>query len=134
MAEQQQSRGSTPSAVVPLRRPLEEDHAPAVSSPLNPNPDAAARSSRPARPPPREQREKRETLKKREASANARGNTPNPKSKQNGVSTPSPMRFSIPEPKVSDYDPPKDGIFVSHEPNPYHTPDEQTELKRAVDQ
>lgn len=133
MAEQQQSRGSTPSAVAPLRRPLEEDHAPAVSSPLNPNPDAAARS-RPARPPPREQREKRETLKKREASASARGNTPNPKSKQNGLSTPSPMRYSVPEPKVADYEVPKDGIFASHEPNPIFTPDGQTELKKPVDQ
>ncbi|KAF2817059.1 uncharacterized protein BDZ99DRAFT_492962 [Mytilinidion resinicola] len=133
MAEQPQSRGSTPGAVPPLRRPLEDDHhAPAVSSPLNPNPDAAARS-RPARPPPREQREKRETLKKREASASARGSTPNPKSKKNGESTPSPMRYSVPEPKVSDYEVPKDGIFASHEPNPILTPDEQTELKKAVD-
>ena len=134
MAElQPHSRSNTPSLAPPLRRPLEEDHAPAVSSPLNPNPDPAVRS-RPARAPPREQREKRDTLKKREASANTRGNTPNPKGKQERPSAPSPMRFSIPEPKLPDYEAPKDGIFASHEPNPIFTPDGEVELKKPVDQ
>lgn len=117
----------------PLRRPLEEDHAPAVPSPLNPNPDHAARS-RP-RAPQREQREKRETLKKREASAHTtRGNTPNPKSqKKELVLDDHPMRYAIPEPKVPDYEPPKDCIFASHEPNPMYAPDGKTELKKPVD-
>lgn len=133
MAElQPHSRSNTPSLAPPLRRPLEEDHAPTVSSPLNPNPDPAVRS-RPARAPPREQREKRDTLKKREASANTRGNTPNPKGKQERPSAPSPMRFSIPEPKLPDYEAPKDGIFASHEPNPIFTPDGEVELKKPVD-
>lgn len=131
MADSQaNSRSNTPSIAPPLRRPLEEDHAPAISSPLNPNPDVAARA-RP-RAPPREQREKRDTLKKREASANARGSTPNPKTKKEQAID-SPIRFSIPEPKPADYDPPKDGIFASHEPNPITTPDGQTELKKPVD-
>jgi COMPASS component BRE2 len=43
------------------------------------------------------------------------------------------MRYSIPEPKVPDYDPPKDGIFASHEPNPIYAPDGQTELRKPVD-
>ena len=43
------------------------------------------------------------------------------------------MRYSIPEPKVSDYDPPKDGIFASREPHPIYAPDGQTEVKRAID-
>ena len=132
MADQQSnSRSGTPSANPHLRRPLEEDHAPAVSSPLNPNPDGAARA-RP-RAPPREQREKRETLKKREASANTRASTPNPKQKKEQPSADSPMRYSIPEPRLSDYDAPKDGAFTSHEPNPLYAPDGRSELKKPQD-
>ncbi|KAF2733905.1 Ash2-trithorax family protein [Polyplosphaeria fusca] len=132
MADSPHSRSNTPTLAPPMRRPLEEDHAPAVSSPLNPNPDGAARA-RP-RAPPREQREKRETLKKREASANTRGNTPNPKSsKQEGPSAQSPMRYSIPEPRATDYDAPKEGLLQSHEPNPIFTPDGQFELMKPVD-
>jgi COMPASS component BRE2 len=133
MADQQtHSRSNTPTANPLLRRPLEEDHAPAISSPLNPNPDGAARA-RP-RAPPREQREKRETLKKREASANTRASTPNPKQqKKERASADSPMRYSIPEPKYSDYDAPKDGIFTPHEPTPLYAPDGRTELKKPQD-
>jgi COMPASS component BRE2 len=133
MADSQaHSRANTPNLAPPLKRPLEEDHTPAVSSPLNPNPDPAARA-RP-RAPPREQREKRDTLKKREASTSARGTTPNPKtSKKETVTADAPMRYSIPEPKYSDYDPPKDGIFASREPHALFTPDGQRELKKPVD-
>lgn len=132
MADSQtNSRANTPTIAPPIRRPLEEDHAPAVSSPLNPKPDATSRARR---PPPREQREKRETLKKREASANTRGSTPNPKSAQKEhVISHSPMRYNVPEPKPSDYDPPKDGIFASREPIPIIAPDGHTELKKPVD-
>jgi COMPASS component BRE2 len=136
MAESQSnSRGSTPALAPPLRRPLEEDHAPAVSSPLNPNPDAAARARPKAPPREREQREKRETLKKREASANTRSSTPNPKTaKKERPAADSPMRYSIPEPRATDYEPPKDGIFLSHEPTPIYAPDGTTELKKPQDQ
>ncbi|KAF2643861.1 hypothetical protein P280DRAFT_466587 [Massarina eburnea CBS 473.64] len=133
MAESQSnSRSNTPSASLPMKRTLEEDHIPAISSPLNPNPDAAAR----ARPkaPPREQREKRDTLKKREASATTRGNTPTAKVKKSRPAADSPMRYSIPEPKPNDYDAPKDAIFLSHEPYPLHTPDGGMELKKPQDQ
>jgi COMPASS component BRE2 len=136
MAESQSnSRGSTPAVASSLRRPLEEDHAPAISSPLNPNPDAAARARPKAPPREREQREKRETLKKREASANTRSSTPNPKTvKKERPVADSPMRYSIPEPRATDYEPPKDGIFLSHEPNPLFAPDGRTELKKSQDQ
>lgn len=43
------------------------------------------------------------------------------------------MRFSIPEPRPADYEPPKDAIFASHEPHPLLTPDGQRELKKPVD-
>ncbi|KAF2014887.1 hypothetical protein BU24DRAFT_223184 [Aaosphaeria arxii CBS 175.79] len=126
------SRSNTPTIAPPTRRPLEEDHAPAVSSPLNPNPDPSIRSR--AKPPPREQREKRETLKKREASSNTRGSTPNPKSaKKEHNSSESPMRYAVPEPKLPDYEPPKDGMFAPHEPTPLFTPDGQAELKKPLD-
>ncbi|CAI6332287.1 unnamed protein product [Periconia digitata] len=132
MVEQQStSRGSTPSSTLPVKRTLEQDNAPAISSPLNPNPDITARSRPKA--PPREQREKRDTIKKREATGNARGNTPNPKVKKSRTSADSPMRYSIPEPRPADYDPPRDGIFLSHEPLPLFAPDGKTELKKPQD-
>ncbi|KAF2822285.1 hypothetical protein CC86DRAFT_373424 [Ophiobolus disseminans] len=136
MAESQSnSRSNTPALALPMRRPLEEDHAPAISSPLNPNPDAAARARPKAPPREREQREKRETLKKREASANTRASTPNAKTvKKERLSADSPMRYSIPEPRATDYEPPKDGIFLSHEPTPIYAPDGTTELKKPHDQ
>lgn len=130
------SRSHTPTLAPPLRRPLDEDHAPAVSSPLNPNPssDAPARP-RPGVPPrERERREKRETLKKREASGQTRAPTPNPKAKkQKRAPAASPMRYSIPEPRAADYNPPKDGVFVSHEPSALLAPDGATELRKPLD-
>jgi COMPASS component BRE2 len=127
-------RGNTPSVVAPGGRPLEPDHAPAVSSPLNPL--AAVKAPKPAPPPrEREQREKKETLKKREATAHTRGNTPDVKNKkQKGPTVPSPMRYSIPEPRPSDYEPLKEPAFMSHEPTPLFTPDGELELKRPIDQ
>ncbi|KAL8934644.1 MAG: hypothetical protein Q9211_005126, partial [Gyalolechia sp. 1 TL-2023] len=69
-------RSATPSTI-PQKRPLnleDEQHVPAVSSPLNP--DAASLRARKA--PAREQREKKESLKKREAKGvdSARSATP----------------------------------------------------------
>jgi COMPASS component BRE2 len=126
----------------PLRRTLDEDHVPAVSSPLNPNPVSAAAAAAAAvslpipdrpRPPPREQREKRETLKKREASGHARASTPAPKTKKpSRPAAEAPMRYSIPEPKASDYDAPKDGVFLPREPLPLHAPNGQ-ELRKPQD-
>lgn len=130
---QPNSRANTPSLAPPMRRPLDEGHSPAVSSPLNPNPDSTARARPKAPPREREQREKRETLKKREASASTRASTPNPKAKKERPAADSPMRYSIPEPRASDYEPPKDGVFLSHEPHPIYTPDASAELKKPQD-
>lgn len=44
------------------------------------------------------------------------------------------MRFSIPEPRLSDYDSPKETVFASHEPLPFVTPDGEVELKKPLDQ
>lgn len=133
MAEAPSPSGdSTPGVTLPQKRALEDDHAPAVSSPLNPE-----AKPRPAKPPPpqREQREKKESLKKREASG--RANTPD--TKQKAPVTPSPMRYNIGPPKSTDFEPPKDPLMVSHEPFPILAsdptdPERQSELKRPVDQ
>ncbi|KAG9513139.1 Set1C complex protein, partial [Aureobasidium melanogenum] len=109
---------------------LMQENAPTISSPLNP--EVRARS----------QRERKETAKKREAT---RGTTPTVPSKRKAPgpsnsrhavaqSAPSPMRYQIPPPKTSDYDPPRPPIFTSHEPLPYTTPNGKTELKKVTDQ
>ncbi|KAI9820304.1 MAG: hypothetical protein M1827_005926 [Pycnora praestabilis] len=115
-------RGSTPSAV-PQKRPLEDTSAPAVSSPLNPD---AGPTRRTARAPAREQREKKESLKKRESKApsiagdSVRGGTPDsngPSRKNKATSSNSilaPMRYKLPPPKPTDYDAPKGPIFTTH--------------------
>ena len=115
-------RGNTPSAIP---AGLADIHAPSISSPLNP-------SAKPTpKPVQREQREKKETLKKREG-ASGRGATPDAKGKKSkGPSVPSPMRYSIPAPKLSDYEPPRDTIFRGQENRElYLTPDRHTELKK----
>lgn len=136
------SRSNTPTLAPPMRRPLEEDHVPAISSPLNPNPssDAATRSRAGIPPRERERREKRDTLKKREASGagGTRANTPNPNpnpkaKKEKRPAADSPMRYSIPEPRAADYNPPRDGVFLPHEPTPLYAPDGVTELRKPQD-
>ena len=113
-------RSATPSAI-PQKRPLgleDEQHAPAVSSPLNPD-FAASRARRPAAP--REQREKKESLKKREAKGvdGLRSGTPDSqghgrKTKKAAESSGalSPMRYSIAAPKPADFDPPQAPILI----------------------
>ncbi|KAL8707665.1 MAG: hypothetical protein Q9220_007327 [cf. Caloplaca sp. 1 TL-2023] len=111
-------RSATPSTI-PQKRPLnldDEQHAPAVSSPLNP--DAA--SSRARKQPAREQREKKESLKKREAKGvdTTRSATPDTqptarKSKK-VEKTPDvvrPTRYPTKPPARSDLEPPRDPMF-----------------------
>ena len=120
MSEAIPQPGSATTSSIPQKRPLnieDEQHVPAVSSPLNP--DSAA--SRARRPPPREQREKKESLKKREAKVgdNVRGDTPEvpssgkkPKKDAQKVSVLSPIRYKLPAPKLMDFDPPKAPVFT----------------------
>ena len=110
-------RSSTPT-VVPQKRALDdEQHAPVVSSPLNP--DFAATRAR--KQPAREQREKKESLKKREAKGtdSARGGTPDvashTKKSKKKVEPPvviSPTRYKLPAPKETDFDPPTAPFFT----------------------
>lgn len=120
MSEAIPSSGTVTPAAVSQKRPLnleDEHHVPAISSPLNPDPTA----TRARRLPPREQREKKESLKKREAKVgdNVRGDTPDvqshgKKSKKNSqkASVLSPIRYKLPAPKLTDFDPPKAPIFT----------------------
>ena len=135
MAEAQSPpRGATPSTI-PMKRPLEDDHTPTVSSPLNP--DAPARGSR---GPTREQREKKESLKKREAAGISKKPTPEATTttkKSKGASgrpvALSPIRYHHPLPKEPFHYFSKDPLFASREPEPLLASD-GTELKRPVDQ
>jgi COMPASS component BRE2 len=142
MAETQKSpaRGNTPSALsTPLPGNAAPDHAPSIPSPLNPDAASMARNRTPKTAPSgREQREKKDSLKKRESAAAAvRGATPDIKSTKTKIkdekAVPSPMRYTIPEPKYSDYEPAKGSALVSHEHTPFFTPDGETELKKPLD-
>lgn len=110
-------RSSTPS--IPLKRQFgleDEQHVPAVSSPLNP--DFA--SSRTRKQPVREQREKKETLKKREAKGvEGRNGTPDAQSQgkrskksNQTISILSPIRYKLAAPKSTDFDVPRAPIFT----------------------
>ncbi|KAI0015560.1 hypothetical protein F4780DRAFT_786591 [Xylariomycetidae sp. FL0641] len=104
-----------PVSSLPQKRPLEDDHAPPVSSPLNPNPDPAAMArDKPARA-------KKDTLKKRE-SKGAHGPdslraTPDSKLKDLKDLTPnefSPLRYKLAPPKPSDFEPARGPVFTHH--------------------
>lgn len=124
--ESSPKRESTPSSATPLssipqKRVLEDDHQPAVSSPLNPD----FKASKIQDDAPRAPRAKKETLKKREAKGGSLADTSaraTPDPKGNGgknkkkVDAPSPMRYKLPPPKSTDFEAPRGPIFV-----PSHT-------------
>ncbi|KAL9604373.1 MAG: hypothetical protein Q9219_000561 [cf. Caloplaca sp. 3 TL-2023] len=111
-------RSATPSTI-PQKRPLnleDEQHVPAVSSPLNPD----ATASRTRKAPAREQREKKESLKKREAKGvdTARSATPDTQTstkKSKKVERPPdvvrPLRYYTKPPNLSDFDTPRGPQF-----------------------
>ncbi|MCJ1398090.1 hypothetical protein MMC11_001287 [Xylographa trunciseda] len=122
MAETSPSPRSSTPATIPQKRPLgieDEQHVPAVPSPLNP--DFASSRARKAAPA-REQREKKESLKKREAKGveSVRGGTPDSqalsrkpkKGTEQNSSIPSLLRYKLPPPNPTDFDPPKAPILV----------------------
>ncbi|KAK7753733.1 transcription factor, contains a PHD finger motif [Diatrype stigma] len=117
-----------PISALPQKRPLEDDHAPPVSSPLNPNLDvklprtqshddiAAMGREKPART-------KKESLKKRESKVGFGGGdsssraTPDPKIKDIRDLPPSeasPLRYKLAPPKPSDFEPARGPIFTHH--------------------
>ncbi|KAI0484648.1 hypothetical protein GGR56DRAFT_34689 [Xylariaceae sp. FL0804] len=110
---------------LPQKRALEDDHAPPVSSPLNPNPipdvklaktqshdDIAAMvREKPART-------KKETLKKRESKgafgADSSRATPDPKTRDLPPNESSPLRYKLAPPKLSDFEPARGPVFTPH--------------------
>ncbi|KAI8633303.1 hypothetical protein F5Y19DRAFT_295746 [Xylariaceae sp. FL1651] len=122
-----------PPSSLPQKRALEDDHAPPVSSPLNPNPDlklpktqshddlAAMARDKPGRA-------KKESLKKRESKAGAGADssraTPDPKAKEQLPSESSPLRYKLAPPKRSDFDTARGPVFAHH--HDITTPDGST--------
>jgi COMPASS component BRE2 len=121
MADTISSRRSSTPSTIPQKRPLgldDEQHLPTVSSPLNPD-FATSRARR--HPQPREQREKKESLKKREAkgveaprSSTPDSQGPGRKAKKGPENTSvlSLIRYKLPPPNLTDFDPPKPPILV----------------------
>ncbi|EKD15647.1 uncharacterized protein L3040_006005 [Drepanopeziza brunnea f. sp. 'multigermtubi'] len=115
-----------PPSSIPQKRVLEDDHVPAVSSPLNPDFKSRAQDDAPlARD--RVSRAKKESLKKRESKAgsiapdsSARA-APDPKTgakskkKEEALE---PVRLYLPPPKPSDFEPPRGPIFIPADTRP----------------
>lgn len=136
LGEEQPSPAVLPAVASPIA-PATGNHSPVVPSPLNPE---VVPKQKPARPPPREreQREKKDSLKKRESAFSSKDAASTIPSKRKASTTfapiaPSPMRYSIPPPRSSDYEPPRATQFASHEPLPFVTPDHEIELKKPLD-
>ena len=121
---------STSAISLPQQRVLEADHQPAVSSPLNPNPDFKTpkpQDDAPTIARERASRAKKESLKKRESKAgsiapdNSARATPDPKASSSSKSkkkeaAPGLTRYKLPPPRITDYDVPRGPIFI-----PAHT-------------
>lgn len=116
-------RESTPTgslSSIPHKRPLEEGHSPAVSSPLN----AEVKPFEPQQPPedasqpnrPKPSRAKKDTLKKREALAgDGHFAAPDPKSSREPEQSDSgPLRYKLAPPKTSDFELPRGPILTPH--------------------
>ncbi|RQM06623.1 hypothetical protein DH86_00001262, partial [Scytalidium sp. 3C] len=107
-----------PTPSIPQKRVLEDDHQPAVSSPLNPDFKAVKQEDA-----PRAARTKKESLKKRESKGATLGPdsaraTPDPRSspqKPSHSRKPSvlgPVRYKLPPPKPADFEPPRGPVFA----------------------
>lgn len=114
-----------PPATIPQKRALEEDHSPAVSSPLNPDvkppPKVQIQAPEDGQSMAREKRTKKESLKKREAKGGASlSETPRAPSapdlplKDPSPAEVSPMRYKLAPPKPTDFDPPRGPVFTLH--------------------
>jgi len=124
----QNSREPTPSfsaTSIPQKRVLEDDHQPAVSSPLNPDFKPKVEEAPLAKE--RASRAKKESLKKRESkggslapdTSSARA-TPDPRTVSHKKKKPkeelAPTRYQLPPPRPSDFEVPRGPIFI-----PAHT-------------
>lgn len=125
------SRAGTPSAV-PMKRQFDDEHAPSVPSPLNPNAQAPL-----VQPKARQQREKKDSLKKRESVGVTQG-TPEAVNKKrkvddDRVGEPSPIRYNHELPKQSFPYTVRDLPLTSRENDPIIASN-GVELKKSLDQ
>lgn len=133
-----------------------QEYVPNTPSPLNPDSATKQKNINAPTARNREPREKKDSLKKRESTLGTTNSASNTKREAtspsspgaissttstkrkfddiNGTcSVPSPMRYSISTPKISDYDIPRETTFASVETLPFLTPDGKIELKKPLD-
>lgn len=111
---------------LPQKRALEDDHSPAVSSPLNPDVKPAQKVQVQAPEDnqanmSREKRTKKDSLKKRESKGTGSGGldssraTPDRKvHKDVPANELAPLRYKLAPPKLSDFEPSRGPVFASH--------------------
>lgn len=109
---------------IPQKRALEDDHSPAVPSPLNPevNPTELPKEDAPQPNRIKSGRTKKESLKKREAKGGDSGRaTPDPKTakeskeaKENQQYDGLQRRYKVAPPKSSDFNPPIGPVLTPH--------------------
>lgn len=114
--------------MVPQKRALDDDHSPAVPSPLNPENKAAPKvqiqapeETQQAAVLNREKRTKKDSFKKREAKAAAGGSDssratpdPKPKHKEPSINELLPARYKLAPPKLTDFELARGPVFNSH--------------------
>src|SRR2546421_1136684 len=103
---------------IPQKRTLDDEHTPTVSSPLNPDFPSSSKTSRTQDKPGsgRTTREKKESLKKREAkgSSSVADSRRTPERSVGGKhgstefsqSSLAPLRYKLPSPKITDFEAP----------------------------
>jgi COMPASS component BRE2 len=112
---------------IPQKRVLEDDHSPAVSSPLNPEVKSTSRvqiqmPEEGQGPVAREKRTKKDSLKKREskgtagsvADNNLRATPDRKVQKELGPGEIAPLRYKLARPKPSDFEQSRGPVFTAH--------------------
>jgi COMPASS component BRE2 len=114
-----------PPPSIPPKRALDDDHQPAVSSPLNPDFKSSKLQDDAPLARERASRAKKESLKKRESKGGSLAPEPSArptpdlkasttsKHKRN-ASTAAPLRYKLPPPKTTDFEAPRGPIFTPH--------------------
>jgi COMPASS component BRE2 len=103
---------------IPQKRALEDDHTPAVSSPLNPEPKpqrVQVQIQDDSQVMAREKRTKKDSLKKRESKGgtdSARA-TPDPKPRESPGDL-APVRYKLAHPKPTDFELSRGPVLTSH--------------------
>lgn len=122
-------------ASTPVAPAGELGHIPNVPSPLNPASRPPSKTPGPVPTPfQREQREKKDSLKKRENATGGSSGSALGKRKANANdASPSPQRFNLPPPRAQDFEMPREDAMTSHEPLPLEMPDGERQLYKPVD-